>query len=31
LDRVVKAFLFLFLWHFGFSVNFWPSKTINPF
>jgi len=29
LDRVVKAFFVL--WHFGFSVNFWPSKTINPF
>ena len=26
---LVKAFFVL--WHFGFSVNFWPSKTINPF
>ena len=22
---------FFVLWHFGCSVNFWPSKTINPF
>jgi len=28
LDRVVKKAFFCFV---AFSVNFWPSKTINPF